>query len=125
MKPRARLTSALAGVALLAVACAKNAPLDTLKPKGPIAHQIYGLWNIVFILAVVVFILVEGVVIVIAFRFRRRKGDDTPPLQTHGHTPIELTWTIVPALLLIALAIPTVVTIFALAREPKGAVKIE
>jgi cytochrome c oxidase subunit 2 len=135
MKPRAwmrrsgapsyRLVAALACVAFAAAGCAKNAPLDTLRPQGPIAHQIYGLWNIVFILAVVVFVLVEGAIVFALFRFRRRKGDDSSPKQTHGNTRLELTWTILPAVLLAVLAFLTVPTIFALAREPKGAMQIQ
>lgn len=125
MKPRARLVAALACITLLSTACAKNAPLDTLKPQGPIAHQIYGLWNVVFILAVVVFVLVEGAIVVALFRFRARKGDTSSPKQTHGNTRLELTWTIVPAILLATLAVPTVAGIFSLARAPKGAIQIE
>src|SRR5437899_2823109 len=125
MRPRARLWACLAGVALLASACAKHAPLDTLKPQGPIAHEIYGLWNLVFILAVIVFVLVEGAIVFALFRFRRRKGDNVAPKQTHGNTRLEISWTIIPGLLLLALVVPTVKGIFDLAREPKGAVHIE
>ncbi len=125
MKPRARLVAALACLGLLAVGCAKQAPLSTLHPEGPIARTEYGLWNVVFILAVVVFVLVEGAIVFAIFRFRRRKGDDSAPKQTHGNTRLEITWTIVPAILLATLTFPTVTTIFSLARAPKGAMQIQ
>jgi cytochrome c oxidase subunit 2 len=108
---------ALIGVALLGAACARNAPLDTLRPAGPIAQEIDDLWKIVFWMAAVVFVIVEGAFVVAMIRFRHRKGDTTEPRQTHGNTPLELGWTVAPALVLAALAIPTVTTIFALARE--------
>jgi cytochrome c oxidase subunit 2 len=41
------------------------------------------------------------------------------PKQVHGHTPLELTWTIVPAILLAVTAVPTVAGIRELARDPK------
>ncbi len=43
---------------------------------------------------------------IVLFRFRQRKGDDELPRQTHGNTRLEIGWTILPALLLIALAVP-------------------
>jgi cytochrome c oxidase subunit 2 len=52
----------------------------------------------IFIIAVVVFVLVEGLLIVAALRFRRKHGDDTLPAQTHGHNGLELLWTAIPAL---------------------------
>jgi cytochrome c oxidase subunit II len=70
-------------------------------------------------------VLVEGAIVFAALRFRRRKGDDSAPKQTHGNTRLELTWTIIPALLLASLAIPTVAGIFSLARVPKGALDIQ
>jgi cytochrome c oxidase subunit 2 len=124
MKPRARLAAALACLALAATACAKHAPLDTLKPQGPIAHQIKGLWDMVFVLAVVVFFLVEGGILYVLVRYRRRHGDTSAPKQTHGNTRLELTWTIVPAVMLAVIAVPTVIGIVALAREPKDAMQI-
>lgn len=114
----------LVGGALAASACAEDAPLDTLNPAGPIARQIDGLWDVVFWLAVAVFVVVEGLIVVAIIRFRQRKGDDSKPEQTHGNTRLEIAWTIAPAILLAALAFPTVSTIFALAREPADAVPV-
>ncbi len=116
---------ALLSFALLAGACAPNAPLDSLRPAGPIARQIDGLWDIVFAAAVVVFVLVEGLIVVALIRFRHRKGDTSEPKQTHGNTPLEIGWTIVPALLLLVLAFPTVGTILALAREKPNSMHIK
>jgi cytochrome c oxidase subunit 2 len=112
-------------LALLAIGgCAHNAPLDTLRPAGPIAHEIKNLWDLVFYAAVVVFVIVEGLVIVLIVRFRQRKDDTSMPKQVHGNTRLEVGWTILPALLLAILAVPTVLTIFALAREPADAVRV-
>jgi len=115
----------MAAFALLAGACAPNAPLDTLQPAGPIARQIDSLWDIVFAAAIAVFVLVEGLIVVAVVRFRHRKGDTTDPKQTHGNTRMEIAWTIAPALLLLVLAFPTVGTIFALAREQPNSLQVK
>jgi cytochrome c oxidase subunit 2 len=107
-----------------AAACAHNAPLDTLRPAGPIAHEINNLWRVVFYMATAVFVLVEGLIVVAVIRFRQRKGDREAPKQVHGNTRMEIAWTILPALILAVLAVPTVLTIFALAREPKDALHV-
>ncbi len=52
----------------------------------------------IFILAVAVFILVEGLLILVAVRFRRKRGDDTLPGQRHGNNVLEILWTVIPAL---------------------------
>jgi len=47
------------------------------------------------------------------------------PKQIHGNVKLELLWTIIPVLILAAIAIPTVKTIFELAKEPEDAMKVE
>lgn len=97
--------------------------MDTLKPAGEAARQIDGLWQLVFWAAVAVFILVEGLIVVAVLRFRASRREEEPQ-QTHGNTRVEIAWTIAPAVLLAALAVPTVGTIFALAQEPEGALHV-
>ena len=61
---------------LALAACADDAPLDTLEPKGPEARTIDNLVDPVFLIAGVVFVLVQGGVLFLAWRFRKRKDDD-------------------------------------------------
>lgn len=100
-------------------ACAKDAPQDTLEPEGSIARQIDNLVNPVFIVAGVVFVLVEFGMLFLLWKFRRAKDDDdeTVPAQIHGNTKVEWGWTIVPALLLTGIGIATVTTVFAIQAE--------
>jgi cytochrome c oxidase subunit II len=112
---RRRLALALVMPLVLFVAsCASDAPQDTLEPKGPIARSIDGLWNGVFLVAVVVFILVEFGTLALVIRFRRRKGDsdDDLPTQTHGNTKLEIAWTLVPAVMLAVVGFFTLRTLF-------------
>ena len=56
--------------------------------------------------------------VVLAIKFRYRPGKNENPKQIHGNTKLEIGWTIVPALILAVIAVPTVSTIFDLAKDP-------
>jgi cytochrome c oxidase subunit 2 len=101
---------------LLLASCASDAPQTTLEPKGPIARSIDSLWDGVFLVAVVVFIIVEFGTLALVIRFRKRKGDtdeddDDLPAQTHGNTRLELAWTILPAIMLAVVGFFTLTTL--------------
>jgi cytochrome c oxidase subunit 2 len=110
----------LAAVTLLLSACSGDGPQTTLDPQGPLAREIDDLWQLVFIIATVVFILVEAVLVISIIRFRERKDDDRQPKQSHGNTRLEIMWTIVPAVLLAVLAVPTVQGIFTVRTPATG-----
>jgi cytochrome c oxidase subunit 2 len=124
MRKPARLWWALvAAIGLVTAACAKHAPQTTLKPEGPVGHKIDSLFSFTFWIAVGVFVLVEFGIVFIVWRYRHR--DDRPePVQVHGNTRLEITWTVLPALLLMIVAIPTFATIFQLAKEPKDPIRV-
>jgi cytochrome c oxidase subunit 2 len=63
------------------------------------AREIRGLYDIVFLIAAAIFLLVEGLIIWSVIRYRRKPGDDVLPAQTHGHNIAEITWTLVPTLI--------------------------
>jgi cytochrome c oxidase subunit 2 len=123
---RSLLRIALAvGLALLVTACAgDNLPQDMLAPEGPIARKQDGLWNLVFGVAVGVFVLVEAILVLVLVKFRARPDDTTVPKQTHGNTRLEVLWTVIPALVLAVIAVPTVQLIFELADTPEGALEV-
>ncbi len=110
----------LGSTLLLAACSAENNRQNSLKPKGPAADKIDSLFTPVFWVAVVIGVLVLGAVVVFALRFRYRAGKNENPKQIHGSTPLEIGWTIVPALILAVIAVPTVKTIFDLHQEPSG-----
>jgi cytochrome c oxidase subunit II len=117
---RKRLLWATAGIGLLLLlsACAPNATQDTLQPQGPYAQKLKDLFIPVFWVAVGVFVIVEGAIVWISIRFRHRKGRERMPAQTHGNTRLEIGWTIAPALILAGVMVPTIATIWDLARKP-------
>lgn len=117
--PVRRLWLIGAAVAVVASACASNAPQDSLKPAGPEARYIDHLFFPVFWIAVGVFCLVLSLTLIFAIKFRAR-GEDDRPRQIHGSPRLEVAWTIAPALLLLGVGTFSVIGIFHLARTPKG-----
>jgi cytochrome c oxidase subunit 2 len=119
---RLAMTSLIA-LPLLLVACERGLPQNSLEPAGPEARTIDALFNPVFWIAVGVFVLVEGLLVVALIRFRHRPGRPVPH-QVHGNKRLEVAWTIAPAVLLAGIAIPTIFTIFSLSGRPAGALEI-
>ena len=111
---------AVALFALPLTACGRtHLPQDTFNHAGSVAAKEDHLFWIVFWIAVVVFVLVEGLLLVATIRFRHRPGRGVPE-QVHGNRAFEIAWTIAPAVLLAGIAVPTVATIFSLAGRPTG-----
>jgi cytochrome c oxidase subunit 2 len=104
----------LVGLGVLGAGCAKNAPQDTFQPEGENARKIHDLQWPVFAIAGVVLVIVSAAVLWCVFRYRDR-GQPIPK-QTHGRPALEIGLTILPALILIGVAIPTVGTLMALSK---------
>jgi len=115
---RRRWSAWTLALAVLIAGCATSGkPQSALDPAGPVAASEDALWDLVFWIAVVVFVIVQGLILLAVFRYRDRGSGDIPR-QVAGNTRLEVFWTIVPAVILIAIAIPTVRTIFEVARDP-------
>jgi cytochrome c oxidase subunit II len=104
----------VAGVAAVLAGCADNAPQDTWQPEGDNAQKIHDLQWPVFAIAGLVGLIVAVAISWCIWRYRDR-GQPIPK-QTHGRPALEIGLTILPAMILIGVAIPTVGTIVALAE---------
>ncbi|GBF76946.1 cytochrome c oxidase subunit II [Paenibacillus sp. 598K] len=111
-----RLLPLLAGLALLLSACGRE-DLSALRPQGPVAQQQYGLMLLSISIMVIVVVVVFALAIYVLIRFRRRKGDDTIPVQVEGNHKLEIIWTVIPLMLLVVLGVPTIQTVFGLAKD--------
>ena len=69
------------------------------------ANQIDSLYKITLVIALVIFVLVEGGLLYAVIKFRARKG--AVPAQIRGNTRLEVGWTVAAAVILLALAIVT------------------
>jgi cytochrome c oxidase subunit 2 len=74
-------------------------------PWGASTHtpKIDFLYKVIFWVTGAMFLLVEGLIVVFCIVYRRRPGHR--PTYTHGNQAAELTWTIIPAFMLLGLAI--------------------
>ena len=122
-RPKGRAYLLATTLLLTLAACAENAPQDFLEPEGPVARRIDDLQNPVFLVAGVVFLLVEGLIVFAVIRFRDRPGR-AEPQQVHGNTRLEVGWTLLPALILFVIAVPTIKTIFDLSNTDAQALKV-
>jgi cytochrome c oxidase subunit 2 len=120
VRKKLALVLGLLALAVLFSACilAPDAQQDSLKPAGPYAQTVKDLYVPVFWVAVVVFVVVEGLIVLFLIKYRHRKGRDRTPPQLHGNTRLEIGWTILPAVVLAVVMVPTVATIWDLARKP-------
>jgi cytochrome c oxidase subunit 2 len=102
--PRKRRSLLLAipialGGALLAAPAAHAGLLFPESGGSPNADSIHTLYIMIFILALIIFIGVEGMLVYSLFRFRARKGRTAA--QIHGNTKLEIGWTVGAAAILI------------------------
>ncbi len=112
-------------LALTPAACKQAYPNTTFDPHSDYGRSIDFLWNRLLLLGTIVFVLVEFGLIYIMFRYRKRKGDERPP-QTHGNVVVEIIWTLIPAFILLFIAVPTVRTVFhTQAKAVAGALEID
>jgi cytochrome c oxidase subunit 2 len=120
------LVTALCLLCLVLAGCSsEHYPQTTLFPRGDFARIADDLLDTTVKWALLVFVLVEGVLVYAIFRFRGKPGDPEPH-QTHGNTTVEIIWTVIPALILAAIAVPTVRAIFETSATPgKDALTIE
>ena len=111
-------------IALLA-ACTPSHGQSTFDTVGPVARSQLVLFYWIFWAAVFVFVTVVGALLYIVIRYRRKPGDGDPP-QVHGHKPLEIAWTVLPAIVLAVVAVPTITTIFDNANSPdQGALTVD
>ena len=118
--------AAALAVALLALAaCGGEYPNSTFSKNTELNEGAVFLWDRMMLLGTIVFVIVEVLLVYTIFKFRRREGGPAPR-QIHGNAALEITWTAIPALILVFLAVPTVKTIFENQRKaPAEALQVE
>jgi len=89
-------------------------------------EQIRDLYTIVFLIAVAIFFLVEGLILWNVLRYRRRPEDVTLPPQTHGNAIAEVVWTVVPTLIvafLFVISWQTLNTVEVVSADPQTRIR--
>ncbi|SDW79965.1 cytochrome c oxidase subunit 2 [Marininema mesophilum] len=105
-------------VGLLLSSGCSNPSLSVVDPSGEVGRTQLGLIYLSTGIMTFVTVVVAAIYIYVVIRFRERPGDTHIPKQVEGSTTLEILWTVIPILLLIILAIPTVTTTFKLEKRP-------
>jgi cytochrome c oxidase subunit II len=107
MPPRVRRTLSLVGflglvvLATAGLAAAANGGFTPPDAFSPNAHRINETYYLILGFTAAIFLLVEGVLIAFIVKYRSRGRDRTVEgAQVHGHTRIELIWTVIPIVII-------------------------
>ena len=129
IQPRQAAALTFCALALLTVAaCSGQYPNSTFNPTTEFNRESTSLWNTLLIWGTIVFVIVEAILVYTIWRYRRRPGvtETADDKLLHGNTALEITWTILPALILAIIAVPTVRAIFRTqAPAPATALKVD
>jgi cytochrome c oxidase subunit II len=115
------LAPALPIALLLLLALAGSAFGDALSPESggsPQADDIDRLYWFVMVVAVIVFLGVEGALLYSLFKFKARRG--TVAAQIRGNTRLEIGWTVGAAVILVVLAILTFIFLPGIRTPPNS-----
>ncbi|HEX9582270.1 MAG TPA: cytochrome c oxidase subunit II [Gemmatimonadales bacterium] len=116
---------ALGALMMWVVGCQGPFPQSTLAPTADFGAHIDDLFRWIFWFAVAVFVVVEALLVYVLIRYRARPGAPEPE-RVHGNTLLEIGWTMVPAIILILIAAPTIQTIFRTDGTPaEGALEVD
>jgi cytochrome c oxidase subunit 2 len=120
------LAGLLGGLAILLSGCSVfSSPQNTFSPVGEVAHdqKMWFLWAMWPALAIM--LGVELGLVFIILRFRKRPGHEELPKQIHGNNAIEITWTILPAILLMFFVPVVIYGIVKFADTPKDSLEVQ
>jgi cytochrome c oxidase subunit 2 len=80
-------------------------PMTTWVPKSDNAELVHGVYKLIFILAGAVFIGIMALTLIFSLLYRERPGQVAR--QFHGNSRLEVVWTLIPVLIVVAMAVPT------------------
>lgn len=114
------LISVVMGLLFLIVlsGCSELAVFD---PKGPNAETLRDLimYSIYFMLVIMIVVYVLFAFVIVKFRDRKNFNEKDHEPNIHGSTKLEIIWTLIPIVIIIALSIPTVKALYELEQPPK------
>ena len=107
-----RLFSLLTVITVFLSACGEEY-ISTLQPSGPVGKEQLNILILASVIMLLVVIVVSTIYLVAFFKFRRsRVGEDHMPKQVEGSHTLEVIWTVIPIILLLILAVPTLNTTY-------------
>lgn len=114
--------SALTLSGLLVPAVALASKLNMTPGATDISRDVYNLHMLIFYICCAIAFVVFGLMFWSIIRHRKARGVD--PAQFHGSVKIELLWTAIPVVILIAMAVPASKTLIAMEDASKAELSI-
>lgn len=112
----------LLGLLTIVLAGCGKENLTALSPKGGNADTSLYLIILTTVVMSLVFLAVVIPFIIVLIRFRKKKGDsEFIPEQVEGNQKLETIWTIIPIILVVIMAVPTILATFELADDADAA----
>ena len=97
-------------------------PTNIFAPAATPARSVFTLSMFVFSITGIIFLVVAGLLLYALIRYRHRPTDaDREPAQIYGSNQIELSWTVIPILIIVVLFLTTARVIFVTQAAPKPA----
>ncbi len=97
---------------------------STFEPASDNAEKVQSVYVLVFWLAGAVFVGVMALTLAFALMFREQEGAEA--VQSHGNSRLEILWTFIPVVIVVAMAVPTFDAIVELEGDaPEGALEVE
>ncbi|CAN5508124.1 cytochrome c oxidase subunit II [soil metagenome] len=105
-----------------------HGPTSIFSPDGTPAHSVFGLSMLVLSVTLCIFLIVAGLLFYALIRFRHRPTDINArqePAQIYGSNQIELSWTVVPVLIVVMLFLATARVIYTTEHAAKPAASLD
>jgi cytochrome c oxidase subunit 2 len=95
----------LVALATAGAAAAANGGFTPVQPESPNASHTQTAYYLILGFTSAIFLLVEGLLVVFIWKYRSRgRARTVEGAQVHGHTRLELIWTVVPVVILAVIA---------------------
>ncbi|HEV2593112.1 MAG TPA: cytochrome c oxidase subunit II [Gaiellaceae bacterium] len=118
----ATFCTSLVALVAASVALAGSGGFLPASPHSPNAHRVTDAYIVVAIFTGIVFVAVEGALIAFIIKYRRGKRPRTAEgLQIHGSTKLEITWTVLPVVILVLIGAFVFYKLPGIADAPKAA----
>jgi len=89
-----------------------------------LAGRVDDLFYEILVITGIMFILVETLLVVFVIRYRRR-SPDAYGQAIHGNTPLEIIWTLVPAIIFVWIGVNSVQLVYAIQTPPANTIHVE
>jgi cytochrome c oxidase subunit 2 len=114
------------GLAVQAASGFAQGPTSIFAPAGTPAQSAFGLSMLVLGITGAIFVVVAGLLLFVLLRYRHRPSDPNAaqePAQIYGSNQIELSWTVIPVLIVVMLFLATarvILTTERIAKPPEA-----